>query len=177
MNIAVYLGSKFGTDKNIEKECIKLGEFIGKNKHSLVYGGSDTGLMHTLATSVKNSGGRIVGIEMKLFHDSGCSYSQCDEFIVTETLAERKKLMMEKSDAFIALPGGTGTLDEITEIMCLDKLNETHKPILLLNIDGFYDDLNNQLKKMVSFGFLTDLEYSLISFPKSVDEAVELLKK
>ncbi len=170
MKIAVYLGSNFGSDKKIEEETVLLGEWIGRHHHTLVYGGSNVGLMNTIAVSTKKSGGKVIGVELKKFYDEGNSFSECDEFHVTETLLERKEKMMSLSNAFIALPGGYGTLDEISEIICLDKLSTEHKTILFLNIDGFYDDLMHQFDKMVSFGFLKIEERNRIHFLNSVQE-------
>lgn len=170
MNIAVFLGANCGTNKHIEEETKKLGTFIGKHNHTLVYGGSKTGLMLELASSTKENKGHVIGIEAKMFYEDGKAYDLCDEFFVTDTLSERKMKMMNISDAFIALPGGTGTLDEITEIMVLDKLDKVHRPIYFINIDNFYDDMIKQLDKMVDFGFLTKHNRDLVKFIKSVDE-------
>jgi uncharacterized protein (TIGR00730 family) len=176
MKIAVYLGANYGSDKNIEKETEKLGEWIGRHHHTLVFGGSKTGLMGTLAQATKKNGGRIIGVELTKFHKGGASFDGCDDFLVYDTLLERKAKMMEISNAFIALPGGFGTLDEISEIMALDKINEEHRVIVLMNIDGFYDDLSHQLDKMVSFGFLKMEERSCIHFADSVEELAKILK-
>ncbi len=170
MKIAVYLGSNSGSDKRIEEETALLGEWIGKYHHTLVYGGSNVGLMNTIASSTKKNGGKVIGVELKKFYDEGNSFSDCDEFYVTNTLLERKEKMMSLSNAFIALPGGYGTLDEISEIICQDKLSKEHKTIILLNIDGFYDDLMHQFDKMVSFGFLHMEERNRIHFLNSVQD-------
>lgn len=170
MNIAVYLASKSGNLPHIIEQTQLLGAWIGKNHHALVYGGSNTGLMYTIARSTKGHGGKVIGIEMSKFHNEGCSFSECDEFVVTETLSERKEKMMKLSDAFIALPGGIGTLDEISEIMAVDKIGGHHRPIILMNIDGFYDDLKHQLEKMVSYGYLLEEEKNRIHFVEDVDE-------
>lgn len=177
MKIAVYLGSNTGSDPRIKMETERLGEFIGKKHHTLVFGGGNTGLMNVISSSVRNNGGKVIGVELKLFYDNTSSYSHCDELHVTDTLLGRKQLMMKISDAFIALPGGTGTLDEITEIMCLDKLNSKHRPIFFLNIDGFYDDMKHQLEKMVAFNFLTQEDLELIRFVDDVEELSKEFKK
>lgn len=176
MKIAVYLGAYYGSDKNIEEETKKLGEWIAKHHHTLVYGGSKTGLMGVLATAAKQNDGKIIGVELKKFHTDGVSYEKCDEFYLYDTLLERKEKMMEISNAFIAIPGGFGTLDEISEIMALDKLSLEHRTIIFLNIDSFYDDTMHQLDKMVSFGFLRNEDRNRIHFINSVDELSQVIR-
>lgn len=176
MKIAVFLGANYGSDDNIIEETRKLGTWIGKNHHTLVYGGSKTGLMNVLAESTKMAGGKVIGVEARIFYEEGKGLETCDEFYVEETMAERKKRIMDTANAFVALPGGTGTLDEISEIMVLDKLEKDHRIIILLNIDGFYDDLMHQLDKMVSFGYLREEDRNLIHFANSVDDAAYFLR-
>ncbi len=176
MKIAVYLGASFGSDNRIERETEKLGQWFGKRHHTLVYGGSKTGLMGVLASAAKESGAKIIGVELRKFHEDDCSYQGCDEFYVYDTLLERKEKMMDISNAFIAMPGGLGTLDEISEIMTLDKIDDSHRTIILMNIDGFYDDLSHQLDKMVSFGFLKPEERNRIYFADSVEEVEKIMK-
>ncbi len=176
MNIAVYLASSFGTDKRIQEETKKLGEWIGTNKHSLIYGGSKAGLMEVIAQSCKDKGGKVIGVETKLFYNQGQAYPLCDDFYLTETLSQRKKIMMDISDAFIALPGGVGTLDEISEILCLNKLSEKKRPILFLNINHFYDDLQHQFEKMIAYQYLTKEDISTVYFVDSTDELPALLE-
>ncbi len=178
MNVAVYLGSAIGKSEKIKKETEELGKRLGENKFTLIYGGSNTGLMNVLASSTKNNGGKVIGVEIPLFHKQGYSFEHCDEFILSKDLSERKKTMMEKANAFIALPGGIGTLDEISEVICLDSLNEKQKPIFFLNTDGFYDDLKKQLEKMVDFGFLKKEYLDTIYFADDVTDLFrQLLKK
>ena len=176
MKIAIYLAANYGKDKTIIKETEKLGAWIGINKHTLVYGGSKTGLMLTLAKAVKENKGYIIGVEAKIFFEDNKGYDHCDEMYVEDSLLERKKRMMDIADCFIALPGGTGTLDEITEIMCLDKISNVHRPIFLLNINHFYDDLKNQLDKMVAYGYLSQSDRDLIKFPSDAEEVIKALK-
>lgn len=176
MNIAVYLSSNFGTDKKIEEQTKKLGEFIGKNQHTLIYGGSKTGLMNVLASSTKDNGGKVIGVETKFFHEKGLSFEYCDEFYLTSSMSERKQMMLSKADAFIALPGGIGTMDEISEVICLDSLSEKHRPLIFMNVNGFYSDLKNQYDKMVEYGYLKKEFRDRIHFLDDVDKLETLLK-
>jgi uncharacterized protein (TIGR00730 family) len=175
MNIAVFLGATLGDSDKIITETTKLGHFIGNNNHTLVYGGSDAGLMRVIAKSTQESGGKIIGVELKMFDDLGASYYNVDKFIVTETIQERKKIMIDTSDAFIAIPGGVGTLDEISEIICINKLEENHRPVILLNIDGYYEGLREQIKTMVKYNFLSQENADLISFASNTDEIIKIL--
>ncbi len=177
MRIAVFLGATLGNSVKILDETTKLGHFIGCNNHTLVYGGSDAGLMRIIAKSTQESGGKVIGVELKKFDDLGASYYNVDEFIVTETIQERKKIMIDMSDAFIAIPGGVGTLDEISEIICINKLEEKHRPIILLNIDGYYEGLKEQINTMVKYNFLSKENALLISFASNVDEIIKILSK
>ena len=177
MNIAVYLGSSFGTDPRIKIETQRLGEWMGKKHHKLVYGGGKEGLMGILASSVVENSGEVIGVELKMFCNDGHAFDHCSEFHAVDSFFERKKIIMDLSDAFIALPGGPGTLDEISEIICQDRFQSYHRPIFFLNIDGFYDDIKHQFEKMVAFGFFSSEEYENIYFVDDVDELIKEFKK
>ena len=111
--ITVYLGANEGTDPRLKAAVRELGSWIGASGRSLVYGGSKCGLMGELAESVLKAGGKVIGVEPRFFVEAGLVYDAIDELIVTENMAERKARMLELGDAFIAFPGGTGTLEEI----------------------------------------------------------------
>ncbi len=115
MNITVYLGSNEGNDPSLKEAVRALGAWIGNAGHALVYGGSKSGLMGELAESVLNAGGKVTGVEPQFFIDAGLEYDAITTLIVTKDMAERKAKMIELGDAFIAFPGGTGTLEEVSE--------------------------------------------------------------
>lgn len=117
MNITVYLGANKGIDDTFSIAVRELGKWIGANGHTLIYGGSKTGLMGELAESVLMEGGRVTGVEPQFFVEAEVQYDEITELIVTKDMTERKTKMIELGDAFIAFPGGTGTLEEITEVM------------------------------------------------------------
>ena len=117
MNITVYLGASSGNDPTLEASVRALGHLIGESGSALVYGGSKNGLMGALAESVLRAGGEVTGVEPQLFIDKGYEYDEITTLIVTRDMTERKTKMIELGDAFIAFPGGTGTLEEISEIM------------------------------------------------------------
>ena len=122
MNITVYLGALEGNDPALGNAVRELGTWIGESGNSLVYGGSKSGLMGQIAESVLNAGGKVTGVEPQFFIDSELQYDEITELIVTKDMAERKAKMIELGDAFIAFPGGTGTLEEIAEVMSMVSL-------------------------------------------------------
>ncbi len=154
MNITVYLGSARGKDPKYAQEVIKLGTWIGRAGHRLIYGGSRIGLMGELAEAVLQAGGEVIGIEPGFFVETCLQHDGITELIVTETMAERKAKLIEMGDAFIAFPGGTGTLEEIAEVMSQVRLGYNDRPCIILNLDGFYEPLRSLLDHMVREGFL-----------------------
>ena len=152
MNITVYLGANEGNDPKLKEAVRELGMWIGKSGNSLVYGGSKCGLMGELAESVLTAGGEATGVEPKFFIDAGYEYDALTRLIVTRDMAERKTKMIELGDAFIAFPGGTGTLEEISEVMSKVVLGHTDKPCIIYNLNGYYDHLRALLSEMVSHG-------------------------
>ena len=138
MNITVYLGANEGNDPALKTAVRELGTWIGESGNSLVYGGSKSGLMGELAESVLAAGGTVIGVEPQRFIDEGFLYDAITELIVTPDITERKTKMIELGDAFIAFPGGTGTLDEIAEIMSKVALQDLDAPCILYNLNGYY---------------------------------------
>ena len=126
MNITVYLGANLGTDPALPQAVQQLGRWIGESGNALVYGGSKSGLMGLLADSVLAAGGRVTGVEPKCFLDAELQHEGLTELIVTEDISARKTKMIELGDAFIAFPGGTGTLEEITEVISKLSLGALH---------------------------------------------------
>ena len=152
MNITVYLGATPGSDPVLEPAVRELGTWIGANGHNLVYGGSKCGLMGMLAESVLASGGKVFGVEPQFFVDAGFVYDAITKLYVTQDMSERKAKMIELGDAFIAFPGGTGTLEEIAEIMSKVALRHLDAPCILYNLNGYYDGLRLLLKNVTLIG-------------------------
>ena len=170
MNIAVYLGSSEGKRPVFRKAAEDLGAWIGTSGHTLVYGGSRVGLMGVLADAVLERGGKVIGIEPEFFVEGEIQHEGITRLIVTETMSERKQRMMELGDAFIAFPGGIGTLEEITEVMTLSKIGRLDKPFCFLNVDGYYDLLRRLLMHMVAEGFLEEPWAKDIVFAETIRE-------
>lgn len=154
MNITVYLGSAQGNSDSYKGCATALGKWIGENGHTLIYGGSSVGLMGVLADGTLESGGRVIGVEPDFFVKGEAQHDGIHELIVTETMPERKNKMIELGDVYIAMPGGTGTLEEISEVISLTRLGFNSKPCIFLNIDNYYDNLMLFFDKMTEDGFL-----------------------
>ena len=156
MNICLYGASSKELDKKYISAAEELGRIIAERGHSLVYGGGAHGMMGAAARGVKSAGGTVIGVAPRFFNVDGVLYDECDEFIYTETMRERKQIMEERSDAFVAVPGGIGTFEEFFEILTLKQLGRHDKPIALYNTFGYYDCLENMLKKAVRDKFMTE---------------------
>ncbi|MFF8829948.1 TIGR00730 family Rossman fold protein [Streptomyces sp. NPDC015131] len=160
MNICVFL-SAADLDERYTVPAREFAELLGKGGHTLVWGGSDVGLMKVVADGVQEAGGRLVGVSVDFL--SASAREGADEMLVARDLAERKALMLARSDAVVIMVGGTGTLDEATEILELKKHGKHTKPVVLLNAAGFYDGLKQQFRRMEAEGFLplplTDLVF------------------
>ncbi|MFB7573505.1 TIGR00730 family Rossman fold protein [Streptomyces sp. NPDC056165] len=172
MNICVFL-SAADLDDRYTRPARDFARLIGKGGHSLVWGGSDTGLMKVVADGVQEAGGRLVGVSVDFL--SAKARPGADEMVIAKDLAERKKVLLEKADAVVIMVGGTGTLDEATEILELKKHGRTGKPVVLLNSDGFYDGLKQQFRRMEEDGFLPRPLAELVFFAEEPAGAMAYL--
>ncbi|MGW4822283.1 LOG family protein [Streptomyces sp. NPDC004227] len=172
MNICVFL-SAADLDDRYTRPARDFARLIGKGGHSLVWGGSDTGLMKVVADGAQEAGGRLVGVSVDFL--SAKARPGADEMVIAKDLAERKKLLLEKADAVVIMVGGTGTLDEATEILELKKHGRTGKPVVLLNSDGFYDGLKQQFRRMEEDGFLPRPLAELVFFAEEPAGAMAYL--
>ena len=151
MNIGVFLSAAdLGEQYTVPAK--EFGRLIGEGGHSLVWGGSESGLMKVVADAVEASGGRLVGVSVEFLQ--GVARKGADEMVVARDLAHRKAELLLRSDAIVVMVGGTGTLDEATEILELKKHGMHTKPVVVLNSAGFYDGLEQQFRRMESEGFL-----------------------
>jgi len=173
-NICVFCSTNEVGKKYIENTK-QLGRLIAKNNFNLVWGGGNRGLMKVIASSVQDSGGKIFGVTIEFLKDH--RRMNADEMIITKDFPERKKLFLKKSDALILLPGGVGSLDEITEVIELKKHDIHLKPIVVLNTDKFYEGLKIQLQRMEKDGFLTKSLDKFLYFADTPVEAINYIKK
>jgi hypothetical protein len=175
IRIAVYLGSGFGKDPMYADAVSALGHHIGQQGMELVYGGSRNGLMGVLASAVKESGGQVTGVEPEFFVNQDFDMPGLDHMIVVKDMSERKARMIGLADAFIAFPGGIGTLDEISEVIVLNALGQIRKPYVLYDLHGYYRSLREQLLHMLQEGFLTPEKCAGIRFVSDEAELFEFL--
>ncbi len=176
MNITVYLGANEGNDPALKTAVRELGTWIGESGHALVYGGSKSGLMGELAESVLRSGGKVTGVEPQFFIDAGFEYNAITRLIVTKDMSERKAKMIELGDAFIAFPGGTGTLEEITEVMSKVSLRHLDAPCILYNLNGYYNDLKALLRHMIDMELSSAERQQGIYFAEDLKQIRAILK-
>ena len=161
-SICVYCGSRPGERVEFSKAAEAVGQWIGAHRGQLVYGGGRTGLMGTVAEATRNAGGRVVGIIPKALVDRELANPLCDELHVVDTMHERKAMMGERADAFLALPGGIGTFEELFEIWTWRQLGYHDKPVGILNAGGYYDGMLAFLAESVRAGFMNDWQMTLV---------------
>ncbi|MFJ9806977.1 TIGR00730 family Rossman fold protein [Streptomyces sp. NPDC101158] len=174
MNICVFL-SAAELDERYTVPARDFANRLGKAGHTLVWGGSDTGLMKVVADGVAETGGRLVGVSVDFL--AAKARPEADEMVIAGNLAERKALLLAKSDAIVIMVGGTGTLDEATEILELKKHGKHTKPVVLLNTAGFYDGLRTQFRRMEDEGFLPRPLGELVHFAEDGAEALAYLEQ
>lgn len=150
------------------------GRAIAENGWTLVYGGNDTGPMGAMARGARSARGRVIGVSPKLFGD--LMDNACDEFHVTETMRERKAKMESLGDAFVTLPGGLGTLEEFFEIVVGRHLRTHGKPLVLLNIAGFYDPLIEMIRRGIDSGFIRPPAWEPVHIAADVHGAIDFLR-
>ncbi|OGG58340.1 Rossman fold protein, TIGR00730 family [Candidatus Kaiserbacteria bacterium RIFCSPHIGHO2_01_FULL_55_17] len=174
MNICVFCSANDIAEK-YSKPSAEFARLLARGKHTLIWGGSDKGVMKIIASAAQEEGGKIIGISMKILEHH--ARKGADEMIVAKDLSERKNIMLERADGFVALPGGIGTLDEITHILELKKHAVHKKPVVLLNIDNFYQGFKEQLQRMKNDAFLSEAVEGYLHFAATPQEAIEYLER
>ncbi len=173
MTIGIFGASSNHLDASYFEAAERLGTMIAEAGDSIIFGGGADGLMGACARGAKQAGGRIIGVAPKMFDEPGFLLRDCDEFLMTETMAQRKEQMLSRSDGFIALPGGIGTMDEFFEAITLKQLGLVHGPLVLLNTAGFYEPLVAFLTRMAEKGFMSRGCLDLIRVCSTPEEALE----
>ena len=161
-SLCVYCGSRPGSQPEFTEAARAVGEWIGRHGGQLVYGGGCNGLMGTVAQATLDAGGRVIGVIPKALVDKEWANHACTELHVVETMHERKRLMAEHADAFLALPGGIGTFEEFFEVWTWRQLGYHDKPVGLLNVAGYYDGLMQFLHSTVEQQFMGTWQMDLI---------------
>ena len=161
-SICVSCGSKAGNQPEFAQLAVQVGTWIGEHGGQLVYGGGRNGLMGLVAEATMAAGGNVVGIIPKALVEKEWAHQGCNELHVVDTMHERKRLMAEKADAFLALPGGIGTFEELFEVWTWRQLGYHDKPVGILNGLGYYDGLLAFIDQVVQDGFMTDWQTQLV---------------
>jgi len=161
-SVCVYCGSRPGVKPEFSHAARTVGTWIGQHGGQLVYGGGKAGLMGIVAEATLQAGGRVIGIIPKSLVEKEWALHECTELHIVETMHERKRMMAERADAFVALPGGIGTFEELFEVWTWRQLGYHDKPVGLLNVDGYYDGLLGFLGSTVEQQFLSEWQMNLV---------------
>lgn len=175
-SICVFCGSSMGFHPIYKKSAYDLGKQIAKENLSLIYGGGSVGLMGVLADAVMEHGGEVVGIIPRFLYEKEVGHDGVTELIIVDSMHERKQKMAELAQGFIAMPGGIGTMEELFEIFTWSQLALIKKPVALLNVNHFYDDIINFLNKMVHDGFIKDVTVNSLINSHSIHELIAKMK-
>ena len=172
LNICVYGAASDLIDSSYRSAGEALGEALAAHGHRVIFGGGAAGMMGAVARGAKRRGGELTGISPTFFRVDGALFGDCDDFLYTETMRERKRLLEEQSDGFLVTPGGIGTLDELFEILSLRQLGRHRKPILLYNINGYFDPLLALLRDAARQRFIKEENLSLLAVEADPESAV-----
>ena len=172
-NISIFCGAHEGNNPIYAQEAKNIAEIIAKKGINIVFGGGDVGLMKIVSDTALDNGVKALGISLRSLYELELSNPRLDEVIVAETLLDRKDIFMQRSDAFIILPGGVGSLDELAEVMASNQLGIINKPIGILNTAGYYDHLIAWMHKAVDEGFISDANFNELIITDSCEELVE----
>lgn len=174
--ITVFCGSSYGTEAIYEETAIELGKILVTENIGLIYGGANVGLMGSVADSVIKNNGKVIGILPHFLKGKEIAHPHLSELILVDTMHQRKTKMNELSDGVIALPGGFGTLEELFEMLTWAQLGLHKKPIAILNINGFYDELLSFLKTMIDKGFLKQIYLDMLIVDNDIWSLLQKMK-
>ena len=175
--VCVFCGANVGTRSTYVAAAQALGLLLARERIALVYGGGSVGLMNEAANATLAAGGEVVGIITRALMEREVGHAGLTKLHVVETMHERKKLMADVSDAFVALPGGYGTLDELCEMLTWNQLGIHHKPVVLANLDGFFDGFLAQLDRAVADRLLTPANRAMLLVAGSVGDTIDLARR
>jgi uncharacterized protein (TIGR00730 family) len=175
--LCVYCGSSSRLEPKYYSAAEAVGRSMVANGWGLVYGGGNVGMMGALAQAVTDAGGHVVGVIPEFMKERELAYHRANELVTVETMRERKRVMEERASAFLALPGGIGTLEELTEIMTLRYINRIDKPVVLFNQEGYYDDLLRFFERMTRERFKSPGLHAIVSVAAQVEEIWPLLRE
>jgi hypothetical protein len=176
MKICVYCASSARIDEKYFKATAKLANELIHHNIEVVYGGGATGLMGKLADIIIRNGGKIKGIMPKFMNEIEWAHKELEDLELTESMHERKAKFLENIDAIVALPGGTGTLEELLEAITLKRLGQFTKPIIILNTDGYYNPLKEMLERSVAENFMFEKHLQMWTFVCNPEEVIPAIK-
>jgi uncharacterized protein (TIGR00730 family) len=176
INICVFCGSREGNNQAFRSTAIETGNHIGKRGWRLIYGGGGVGLMGLVANSTMEAGGDALGIIPEFLSLREAGHTDLDDLIVTSGMHDRKQIMYSFADAFIALPGGVGTLDETIEILTWKQLERHKKPIILIDTNNFWKTFLAVLENSVETGFMDKSIYELLEIAPDVETAFKIIE-
>lgn len=174
--ICVYSSSSDAVSEPYFEAARELGSLIGERQYTMIYGAGNIGLMGRLALAVHQHGGKVVGVIPEYLNNFGLAYEAADEIIVTPDLRERKAVMEQRADAFIALPGGFGTLEEMLEVITLKQLQQHRKPIVFINTLNFYEKLFQQFEHLFRESFAKEDQQKLYAVVPNAREALAYIE-
>lgn len=175
--LCVYCGSSAKGSEVHHEAAGHLGKIFADNDVRLVYGGACVGMMGMIADAVMDAGGEVTGITPHHLKELESGHEGISELIVVDTMHERKQLMFDKSDGFVIMPGGFGTMDELFEIMTWKQILLHEKPIVVVNIDGYWNPLKDLIEHVIQNGYAHEKHRSLVTFVDSVDDVLVALEK
>lgn len=173
MNICVYCGSSKGNNPAIVEKAAEFGAQLAKNNHTLIYGGASIGIMGALANSVMENGGEVIGVIPRALFHKEVAHQGISELIKVDDMHQRKSAMAEFADAFVAFPGGFGTMEELFEIITWNQIGIFKKPVTIMNLAGFYDPLIEMIDKAVLAGFIKSENREIIQVAETLEECLE----
>jgi hypothetical protein len=174
-SLCVYCGSRTGAAAKFAAAAAAVGRWIGEHGGQLVYGGGNNGLMGIMADATLGAGGRVVGIIPRVLVEKEWAKLDCTELHVVDNMHDRKRMMAERADAFLALPGGIGTFEELFEVWTWRQLGYHDKPVGMLNMDGYYEPLLDFLRTSVQYGFMSDWQMELVRVGSDIETLLPAL--
>ena len=174
-NISIFCGAHEGKNPKYAEAAKSIAGIISKKGINVVFGGGDVGLMKVISDTALDNGVDALGISLRSLYELELVNPRMKEVVVAETLLDRKDIFMDRSDAFIVLPGGVGSLDELAEVMASNQLGIINKPIGILNTEGYYDHLLSWFKKAVEEGFISSANFDELLISSSPEELVDMV--
>ena len=174
-SIAVYCGARTGHNPIFAKNAYALGALLANKNITLIYGGGNVGMMKQVADGCLDREGEVIGVIPHKLKELELAHPLVETMYTTQSMQERKMMMAQLADAFIAMPGGFGTMEELFEVLTLTQLNYHHKPVGFLNIEGYYDHIQNWMKQAHQKGFISTNHCRLLKFASTPEEMIEVL--